>query len=149
MVHHVWQWLIVMQVAWTWCQIGKHQYHGLHHKTAVIETRSMIWEYDPSDPNNCVLGGGLDIIPTIHTLAIKVCISVDLSCHTNSSECIDTAFRATNPEIQISPDQVYNKTSLKLTVHGNTHWGSAFGMLDCACWSMYQAYCLSHTQSRS
>jgi hypothetical protein len=44
-------------------------------KLAVIETTNAIWEYDPSDPDNRVLGGGLDVIATIRTLAIKV------SCH--------------------------------------------------------------------
>ena len=41
-------------------------------KLAAIETTTTIWEFDPSEPNNCVLGGGLDVIVTIHTLAIKV-----------------------------------------------------------------------------
>jgi len=45
-------------------------------KLAVIETTNAIWEYDPSDPGNRVLGGGLDVIATIRTLAIKVCPSV-------------------------------------------------------------------------
>jgi hypothetical protein len=42
-------------------------------KLAVIETMNTIWDYDPSEPDNCVLGGSLDIIATIQTLAIKVC----------------------------------------------------------------------------
>jgi hypothetical protein len=42
-------------------------------KLAVIETMNAIWDYDPSEPDNCVLGSGLDIIATIWTLAIKVC----------------------------------------------------------------------------
>jgi hypothetical protein len=44
-------------------------------KFAVIETTNAIWEYDPSLPDNRVLGGGLDVIATIRTLAIKVCNS--------------------------------------------------------------------------
>jgi hypothetical protein len=43
-------------------------------KLAVVESTNAIWEYDPSDPDNRVLGGaGLDVIATIRTLAIKVC----------------------------------------------------------------------------
>jgi hypothetical protein len=42
-------------------------------KLAIIETMSAIWEYDPSEPDNCVLGGGLDVITKIWTLTIKVC----------------------------------------------------------------------------
>lgn len=41
-------------------------------KVAVIETANAIWEYDPEHPDNRVLGGGLDVIATIRTLAIKV-----------------------------------------------------------------------------
>jgi hypothetical protein len=41
-------------------------------KLAIIETMSAIWEYDLSEPTNRVLGGGLDVIATIRTLAIKV-----------------------------------------------------------------------------
>ncbi|KAH8996264.1 hypothetical protein EDB92DRAFT_1942651 [Lactarius akahatsu] len=40
-------------------------------KLAVIKTTNAIWEYNPEDPNNQVLGGGLDVIATIHTLTIK------------------------------------------------------------------------------
>jgi hypothetical protein len=40
-------------------------------KTAVIESTTAIWEFDPSEPHNRVLGGSLDVISTIRTLAIK------------------------------------------------------------------------------
>jgi hypothetical protein len=52
-------------------------------KLAIIETTSAIWEYDPSEPDNRVLGGGLDVITTIQTLAIKVRRPQMYSC-TNS-----------------------------------------------------------------
>jgi hypothetical protein len=52
-------------------------------KLAVIETMSAIWEYDPLEPDNHVLGGGLDVIATIWTLAIKVRRPQMYSC-TNS-----------------------------------------------------------------
>ncbi|KAH9032689.1 hypothetical protein EDB85DRAFT_2145435 [Lactarius pseudohatsudake] len=41
-------------------------------KLAVIETTNAIWEYDPSDLHNRVLGGGLDVIATIRMLAVKM-----------------------------------------------------------------------------
>ena len=41
-------------------------------KTAAVENATTIWEYDPSPEDNQVLGGSLDVIATIHTLAIKV-----------------------------------------------------------------------------
>jgi hypothetical protein len=44
-------------------------------KIAVIENTNTIWEYDPELPNNRVLGGSLDVVAAIRTLAIKVCTS--------------------------------------------------------------------------
>ena len=41
---------------------------------ATLENATAIWEYDPSDDNNRVLGGSLDMIVAMCTLAIKVCI---------------------------------------------------------------------------
>jgi hypothetical protein len=46
-------------------------------KIAAIENTTAIWEYDPSLPGNRVLGGSLDVIASIHTIAIKVCIMLD------------------------------------------------------------------------
>jgi hypothetical protein len=41
-------------------------------KIAAIENQTAIWEYDPDLPNNRVLGGSLDVIAAIRTIAIKV-----------------------------------------------------------------------------
>jgi hypothetical protein len=41
-------------------------------KIAAMETTTVIWEYDPTLANNRVLGGSLDVISAIRTLAIKV-----------------------------------------------------------------------------
>jgi hypothetical protein len=41
-------------------------------KIAVVENATSIWEYDPSRHDNRVLGGSLDVIAAIRTLAIKV-----------------------------------------------------------------------------
>jgi len=48
-------------------------------KIAVVENATSIWEYDPSQPDNRVLGGSLDVIAAIRTLAIKVCFIFFLS----------------------------------------------------------------------
>ncbi|RDB24634.1 hypothetical protein Hypma_008182 [Hypsizygus marmoreus] len=40
-------------------------------KIAALETTITIWEYDPTDPNNRVFGGSLDVIAAICTLMIK------------------------------------------------------------------------------
>jgi hypothetical protein len=46
-------------------------------KIAAVKMTTAIWEYDPSLDNNQVLGGSLDVIAIICTLAIKVsfCLS--------------------------------------------------------------------------
>jgi hypothetical protein len=41
-------------------------------KIAAVETTTAIWEYDPALEDNRVLGGSLDVISAIRTLAIKV-----------------------------------------------------------------------------
>ena len=41
-------------------------------KIAAVETQTAIWEYDPDEPGNRVLGGSLDVIAAIRTIAIKV-----------------------------------------------------------------------------
>lgn len=38
----------------------------------LAQSRDLMWEYDPSDPKNRVLGGQLDVIAVIRVLAIKV-----------------------------------------------------------------------------
>ncbi|KAG6913396.1 hypothetical protein DXG01_007109 [Tephrocybe rancida] len=40
-------------------------------KIGNVETVTAIWEFNPSLPNNCVLGGSLNVVSTIHTLTIK------------------------------------------------------------------------------
>ena len=41
-------------------------------KLAAVENATAIWEYDPTQADNRVLGGSLDVIAAICTLAIKV-----------------------------------------------------------------------------
>jgi hypothetical protein len=41
-------------------------------KIAAVETATAIWEYDPTLPDNHVLGGSLDVIAALRTVAIKV-----------------------------------------------------------------------------
>ena len=48
-------------------------------KIATVENATAIWEYDPSWDDNCVLGGSLDIIAAIQTLAIKVFLFLFIS----------------------------------------------------------------------
>jgi hypothetical protein len=41
-------------------------------KIATVENANAIWEYDPSLPNNHILGGSLDVIAAVCTIAVKV-----------------------------------------------------------------------------
>ncbi|KAF8963734.1 hypothetical protein BDZ97DRAFT_1642765, partial [Flammula alnicola] len=41
-------------------------------KITVVENATAIWEYDPSRDDNQILGGSLDVIAAIRTLAIKI-----------------------------------------------------------------------------
>ena len=50
-------------------------------KIAAVENATAIWEYDPTQPNNRVLGGSLDVIAAICTLAIKVSSSLAPRVH--------------------------------------------------------------------
>jgi hypothetical protein len=50
-------------------------------KIAAVENQTAIWEYDPDLPGNRVLGGSLDVIAAIRTIAIKVHCSVLPSSH--------------------------------------------------------------------
>ena len=45
-------------------------------KIAAVENTTAIWEYNHMENNNRVLGGSLDVIATIRTLAIKVILHV-------------------------------------------------------------------------
>lgn len=46
-------------------------------KIAAVEHTTAIWEYDPTLDDNRVLGGSLDVIAAIRTLAIKVCANLN------------------------------------------------------------------------
>ncbi|KAF5368777.1 hypothetical protein D9615_010411 [Tricholomella constricta] len=82
-------------------------------KLAAVETATAIWEYDPSEPTNRVLGGSLDTIAAIRTLAIKI--------------------QASGQRIQYFEGQQLEcgiTKPLKITLHSNVRWGSAYNMLD-------------------
>jgi hypothetical protein len=60
-------------------------------KVAVAENATAIWEYDPSREDNRVLGGSLDVIAAIRTLAIKVSLT-DNTKYLTSHIRIDPGF---------------------------------------------------------
>lgn len=83
-------------------------------KIAAIENSSAIWEYDPSLEENRVLKEkSLDVIAAIRTLVIKI---------QASGQRIEY-FENVQKQCGIT-------TPLKIPLHSNTRWGTAFGMLD-------------------
>ena len=82
-------------------------------KIAAIENAQAIWEYDPTIDDNRVLGGSLDIIAAIRTITIKI--------------------RASGQRIEYFEQLQSNckiPIPLKLEVHNNTRWGTAYGMIE-------------------
>jgi hypothetical protein len=81
-------------------------------KVTNVETPASIWEFDPDIPTNRVLGGSLDVVSVIRTLAIKI---------QASGQRISYFERL---QIQCGIDQ-----PLKIPLHSNVRWGTAEGML--------------------
>jgi hypothetical protein len=99
-------------------------------KIAAVENATAIWEYDPTLDDNRVLGGSLDVIAAIRTLAIKVCANLNGQ----------TYQVLTLPQIQASGQRIeyFQSTQircgisdpLKIPLHSNVRWGTAFKMLN-------------------
>jgi hypothetical protein len=101
-------------------------------KLAVVETTTAIWEYDLSLANNRVLNGSLDVIAAIQTLVIKV--SLPFRFYLLTSNLL--------PQIQSSGQRIeaFEKLqlecgfthTLKVPLHSNVRWGTAYQMLTVA-----------------
>jgi hypothetical protein len=101
-------------------------------KIAAVENATAIWEYDPTQANNRVLGGSLDVIAAIRTLAIKVRLLVSLTLHTLSHN-IYTQIQASGQRIEYFHSTQIRcglPEALKIPLHSNIRWGTAFKMLD-------------------
>lgn len=100
-------------------------------KIAAVETTAAIWEYDPDLPNNRILGGSLDVIAAIRTLAVKVLyvkgrFYVYLTLLFEQIQCSGQRieyFEKLQMESGITKP-------LKIPLHSNVRWGSAYNMLD-------------------
>lgn len=82
-------------------------------KIAAVETTTAIWEYDPDLPGNRVLGGSLDVIAAIRTLAVKI-------------QCSGQRIEYFN-KLQIESGIT---TPFVIPLHSNVRWGSAHKMLE-------------------
>jgi hypothetical protein len=99
-------------------------------RIAVIENSTSIWEYDPTLEGNRVLNGSLDIISAIRTLAIKAS-SFPFSIPTQLT--FNSQIQSSGQRIEYFERlqvQCGISNPLKIPLHGNTRWGTAYGMLD-------------------
>lgn len=101
-------------------------------KLAVVENTTAIWEYDPSLANNRVLNGSLDVIAAIRTLVIKVSLPFyfyllisNLLLQIQSSGQRIEAFEKLQLECGFA-------RTLKVPLHSNIRWGTAYQMLTAA-----------------
>lgn len=75
--------LISITVVWgTLSTLGMFDVMGHITKIAAVENATAIWEYDPTREDNRVLGGSLDVIAAIRTLAIKVIVVLSIHMQT-------------------------------------------------------------------
>lgn len=77
-----------------------------------VETTTSIWEFDPILAQNRIIGGTLDVIATIRTLAIKIQASGQRIAY----------FKRLQAECGIVPP-------LAIPLQSNVRWGTADGML--------------------
>jgi len=68
-------------------------------KIAAVENAMAIWEYDPTQPDNRVLGGSLDVIAAIHTLAIKVSVRINFLIFTTLMTFCDLRYKLPDNEL--------------------------------------------------
>jgi hypothetical protein len=85
-------------------------------KIAAVENATAIWEYDPDLCDNRVLGGSLDVIAAVRTIAIKVFSFFNLIL---SLKYTVTRFRPLGSESNILK-------SSKSTARSMNHSGSPF-----------------------
>lgn len=102
-------------------------------KIAVIENSNAIWEYDPELVGNRVLGGSLDVVAAIRTLAVKVCTTSNIYANSHSDFMFLSQIQASGQRIEYFEKlQLQFKIAipLKIPLQNNTRWGTAHKMLD-------------------
>jgi hypothetical protein len=101
-------------------------------KIAAVENFAAIWEYDPSQPENTVLGGELDVISVIRTIAIKVRF-IFLHVLAQNLKLI-FQIQASGQRIEyfnrLQIECGIEHAPLKIPLHSNIRWGTASGMLE-------------------
>lgn len=99
-------------------------------KIAAVENATAIWEYDPDLDGNRVLGGSLDVIAAVRTIAIKVSF---LFCLYLLAETHLYKIQASGQRIEYFEKLQINcniNEPLRIPLHSNVRWGSAYNMLN-------------------
>ena len=99
-------------------------------KIAAVENATAIWEYDPELYDNRVLGGSLDVIAAVRTIAIKV--SFPFPCLNPFTETHPNKIQASGQRIEYFEKVQINcniNEPLRIPLHSNVRWGSAYNML--------------------
>jgi len=103
-------------------------------RIAAVETTITIWEYDPSLLDNCMLNGLLNVIAAIRTLAIKVCLNLELcsliQISSGSFLATDSGIRSVNWTVWKASDQVWHHGSFEDSPSQQCPMGTAFNMLN-------------------
>lgn len=71
-------------------------------KMAALETATAIWEFDPTNDNNRVLGGELDMVAALRTLSVKVRVSRVSGVH--FLIFAGTSLGSTHPVLSLPPE---------------------------------------------
>jgi hypothetical protein len=82
--------------------LGNVDVMGCITKIAAVENATAIWEYDPNRDDNRVLGGSLDVIAAIRTLAIKVTMCVIMGIHISTHHLPFHRFRPLDSALSTS-----------------------------------------------
>lgn len=98
-------------------------------KTAAMETSQAIWEYDPADPNNRVLGGSVDVIAALRTLGVKVSLPLFLQTWVMNHFQIQASDQRIQFFHSIQRDLAI-VSPLSIILHNNTRWGTAHVMAE-------------------
>ena len=85
-------------------------------KIAAVENAAAIWEYDPTREDNRVLGGSLNVIAAIRTLAIKVIVVLSISMQALIRRHLDSSIRPAHRILPQHPDSLWDSRSLKDTI---------------------------------
>ena len=98
-------------------------------RITAVENATAIWKHDPDLYDNRVLGGSLNVIAAVHTIAIRVSfLFFGLHALTKTWLKIQASGQQIEYFEKIQINCKINKP-LQIPLHSNVWWGSAYNML--------------------